>query len=388
MGQAIKLLQVRPVLNCILHDFYLGHEAAPRQNGAPWPGTGPAQTFRMQTGHFIAAAAPTVAETDGSAITDQSGKIDFDSDLIFERVDNIIDGTVRLLPNFVLAVIIFFAVLLVGRLIRRLIRKAFSTSEQRNIGIVLARIANWISIFAAIMLATMIIVPDVGVSDLLAGLGVGGVAIGFAFKDILQNLLAGILILLRQPFRIGDQIRFGEYEGTVEHIETRATIIKTYDGRQIVIPNGEIFTNPFEVDTAYPLRRSEYSVGVGYGDDMDKAAEKMREAILSVDGVEKDPEPQVLAMELGDSTVNLEARWWTQSRKADKNAVHDRVIRAIKKAMDDNFIDMPFPTQIVLLHDQTEETDGDRMKQREGWPAGPNSPKPARISSVSTPADS
>jgi small-conductance mechanosensitive channel len=210
---------------------------------------------------------------------------------------------------------------------------------------------------------------------LLSVLGIGGVAIGFAFRDILQNFLAGLLILMRQPFEIGDQIVFGDYEGTVERIETRATIIKTYDGRKVVIPNGEIYTNSVMVNTAYDARRSQYDIGIGYGDDIREATRVMMEAMGRVEGVLPDPAPDVLTVELAGSSVNLRARWWTKPERAAVVQVGREVITAIKEHLDAAGIDMPYPTQVVLFHDQTEDTDGDRTAQREGWPAGKNPPK-------------
>lgn len=127
------------------------------------------------------------------------------------------------------------------------------------------------------LLAATIIIPSLKPGDLIAGLGVSSVAIGFAaewsgyFKDILQNWLAGLLILLRQPFEIHDQIEVDGHEGTVERIETRATIIKTYDGQRIVIPNSQIYTNAVLVKTAHEKRRSQYDVGMGYGDGIGDA---------------------------------------------------------------------------------------------------------------------
>jgi uncharacterized membrane protein len=108
------------------------------------------------------------------------------------------------------------------------------------------------------------------------------VAIGFAFRDILQNFLAGILLLLTEPFRIDDQIIVKEFEGTVEDIQTRATMIRTYDGRRIVIPNAELFTESVIVNTAFEKRRLEYDVGIGYGDDIERAKALILEAIAGV----------------------------------------------------------------------------------------------------------
>ena len=129
-----------------------------------------------------------------------------------------------------------------------------------------------------------IVVPSIGGAELMQLLGVGGVAIGFAFRDILQNFVAGILILLNQPFRIGDQIVFKEFEGTMENIETRATIVKTYDGVRVIIPNGELFTNAMRVNTAYGARRNQYDLGIGYGDDLEAARDAFLEAVRRVPG--------------------------------------------------------------------------------------------------------
>ncbi|HEY9599466.1 MAG TPA: mechanosensitive ion channel family protein, partial [Cyanophyceae cyanobacterium] len=211
--------------------------------------------------------------------------------------------------------------------------------------------------------------------------GISGVAIGFAFRDILQNFLAGILILLTEPFQINDQIVFKTIEGTVEAIQTRATTIRTYDGRRVVIPNSELFTNSVTVNTAFESRRLEYDVGIGYGDNIDRAKELILEAMASVDSVLKEPPPEALVMELAPSTVNIRARWWiSPPRRADALDARDKVLTAIKKKLTANGIDLPFPTQQILFHDQTEETDGDRSCQREGWPSGQgNVPKPRSI---------
>jgi small conductance mechanosensitive channel len=201
-------------------------------------------------------------------------------------------------------------------------------------------------------------------------LGISSVAIGFAFRDVLQNFLAGILLLLNEPFRVGDQIKMGDIEGTVEEIETRATMIRTYDNRRMVVPNAELFTNAVTVNTAYDKRRIEYDVGIGYGDDIENAKRLIREALGTVDDVMTDPAPDVLVHELADSTVNIRVRWWiVPPRRADALDSRDKVLTAIKNKLAENGVDLPFPTQQILFHDQTEETDGDRSRQREGWPA-------------------
>jgi small-conductance mechanosensitive channel len=148
--------------------------------------------------------------------------------------------------------------------------------------LVLGRLSQGIIILVGLFVALSIVIPSFKAGDLVQLLGISGVAIGFAFRDILQNFLAGILILLTEPFEINDQIVFKNFEGTVENIQTRATTIRTYDGRRIVIPNSELFTNAVTVNTAFENRRLEYDVGIGYGDNIDQAKELMLEAVYSV----------------------------------------------------------------------------------------------------------
>ncbi|NJR25041.1 MAG: mechanosensitive ion channel family protein [Richelia sp. CSU_2_1] len=303
---------------------------------------------------------------------------------VWNKIQSMIDGFLVLLPNIVLALIVFAIFFFVGRAIKRVVRRLTRNHRQaRNLGLVLGRLAQGITVLIGLFVALSIVIPTFRAGDLVQLLGISGVAIGFAFRDILQNFLAGILILLTEPFQIDDQIVFKNFEGTVENIETRATTIRTYDGRRIVIPNAELFTNSVTVNTAFENRRMEYDVGIGYGDDLDRAKQLMLEALLSVDEVLKNPAPDVLVVELAESSVNIRVRWWiTPPRRIDSLRARDRVISAIKqKLYVENGIDFPYPTRQILFHDQTEETDGDRTRQREGWPAGKGEvPQPRSIS--------
>lgn len=302
----------------------------------------------------------------------------------WDKIQGMIDGFIVMLPNVVLALIVFAIFFFAARWLKLVVKRLTRKHRQaRNLGMVLGRLAQGIVILVGLFVALSIVIPTFKAGDLVQLLGISGVAIGFAFRDILQNFLAGILILLSEPFRIDDQIVFKDFEGTVENIETRATTIRTYDGRRIVIPNSELFTNSVTVNTAYESRRLEYDIGIGYGDDIEEAKRLMLEAIHSVDGVLQDPAPDVLVMELAESSVNIRARWWIKPpRRADALDARDKVITAIKqKLYVENGIDLPYPTRQILFHDQTEETDGDRSRQREGWPAGNKEvPKPRSIS--------
>ncbi|AFY48495.1 small-conductance mechanosensitive channel [Nostoc sp. PCC 7524] len=303
---------------------------------------------------------------------------------LLNQMQKMVNNFIVLLPNIFLALIVFVLFIFVGRQIKRIVKHLTRHRRYaRNLGMVLGRLAQGATVLVGLFVSLSIVIPTLRAGDLVQLLGISGVAIGFAFRDILQNFLAGILILLTEPFQIDDQIVFKGFEGTVENIETRATTIRTYDGRRIVIPNSELFTNSVTVNTAFEHRRLEYDVGVGYGDDLEQTKQLMLEAIHSVDVVLKEPAPDVLVMELAESTVNIRARWWVKPPfRLDALESRDKVISAIKeKLYVEHGIDLPYPTRQILFHDQTEETDGDRSRQREGWPAGKKEvPKPRSIS--------
>ena len=295
-----------------------------------------------------------------------------------QRVHNWINGFIRLIPNIVVALVVIAVFYGLGYLARKLVMRRTTRSQRDNLGDVLGGLVRWVIIVLGFLLGATIVIPSLNPGDLIAGLGVSSVAIGFAFKDILQNWLAGLLILLRQPFETHDQIEVNGYEGTVERIETRATIIKTYDGQRVVIPNSDIYTNALLVKTAHEKRRSQYDVGIGYGDGIEEACEVIRKAVAGVADVEKEPGVEVLPWDLAASWVTIRIRWWTHSRRADVVRVHSAVILAVKNALDEAHIDMPYNTEVHLFHDQTEATEGNRAEQREGWPVRDGKPTQPR----------
>ncbi|MEO0770062.1 MAG: mechanosensitive ion channel family protein [Cyanobacteria bacterium J06649_4] len=297
-----------------------------------------------------------------------------------EKITGMIQGAIALLPNIVIGAVVFFLFWFLGKIIRGFVRRQTRNRDTRNVGLVFGRLIQGGLVILGFLIAATIIFPSFNPADALAALGIGGVAIGFAFKDILQNFLAGILILLTEPFQLDDQIIFGDYEGTVEHIETRATTIRTYDGRRVVIPNAELFTNAVMVNTAYDRRRLQYDIGIGYGDDIAKAKEIILNTLNSRDEVLKNPGPEALVVELAGSTINIRARWWIEPpRRADAVASIDWVLENVCNDLVAAGIDLPFPTQQILFHDQTEETDGNRATQREGWPVAPNGDTPRSL---------
>ncbi len=284
------------------------------------------------------------------------------------------------LPNIAIAIAVVAAFVMLGWVIRWAVRKLNATRDRPiALALALGRLASGFCLILGLLVAAVIVFPNFTPTKVLELLGFGSVAIGFAFRDVLQNYLAGILLLFTQPFRIGDAIIVGSFEGVVQDIQTRATFIRTYDGRRVVIPNGELFTSSVTVNTAYQTRRVEYDLGIGYGDDIGEAKRILMGVMRDDPTVNDSPPPQVLVVELGGEAVMLRARWWIDPPQVrDLLESRDAVLQEAKQQLTEAGIDLPFPTQQILFHDQTEEYDGDRNRQREGWPRRTDDPDDTR----------
>ena len=294
----------------------------------------------------------------------------FDVTPAVNTIQDMIKGLIALLPNLLLALLVSVLFFLLGRGVRTMVRRLTGRyPNHQNVGLLLGRLAQGTIVFIGLLLALAITVPSFKPAQVIQLLGISGVAIGFAFKDIFQNFLAGILLLVTEPFRLGDQIVAGGFEGTVEDIQTRATTIKTYDGRRVVIPNAELFTGSVVVNTAFDCRRTEYEVGIAYGDDIPQAKAIILRVLHQIPGVLDTPAPDVLTVALADSSVQLRVRWWSLPSRGEVLSVQDVVITEIKAALNQGGIHIPFPMRHVLFYDQT--------GQSSGFPPPPLSAPPA-----------
>jgi small conductance mechanosensitive channel len=307
--------------------------------------------------------------------------MNFDVSPAWAKIQGIVNGAASMLPNVVLALVLFTISCLLARWSKSLIVGFYRRrGRHQNLGVLLGRVVQAGLILINLMIAFSIILPSFSARDLIQVLGISGVAIGFAFRDILQNFLAGLLILLTEPFRVGEEIQVGNYNGVVQDIQARATLLKTWDGFLVVIPNACIYTEKLTILNAYDARRTVVEFVVGFRDDLDEARRLIVEAAGGADGVLKEPAPSAVCTGIAANGVTVRVRWWTDSKRGDDVAVTDRVIPAIKKRLLENGIEIAYPTQQVLFHDQTEEVDGDRRRQRAGWPAGKGDvPRPRRL---------
>ncbi|MEM7590884.1 MAG: mechanosensitive ion channel domain-containing protein [Cyanobacteria bacterium P01_A01_bin.83] len=190
---------------------------------------------------------------------------------------------------------------------------------------------------------------------LLGALGLTSVAIGFSLKDVLSNYISGVILLAARPFRINDQVVIAEYEGTITQIQLRATTMKTYDGRVVYIPNQEVFQASVINNTASAQRRSSVIVGIDYGEDISQTIAVISQVLENIAEVETTPTPDVLVKELAASTVNLEIRFWVDSRRAGFLATTSQVAQAIKEALEKAGIEMPTDIYTLILRQLPEQ---------------------------------
>jgi small-conductance mechanosensitive channel len=253
-------------------------------------------------------------------------------------------GFVETLPAFGIALFVILVTWIVARFAVRISDMLVGRTEMRaslkTLVDTLVRLSIWLT---GLFVAAVVVIPNLTAASMLAGLGIGAVAIGFAFQDIFENFLAGVLIMVREKMRIGDVIQCQGITGKVEHINMRETHVRKLSGELTVVPNSILFKNPVEILTDEETRRHQVVVGVSYDTNLDHAADVIRRAAESVDVVLASKGVDIFAQEFNASSVDFLVRWWTGSTPRARWESRDKVIRAIKAALDEAHIEIPFP---------------------------------------------
>lgn len=256
-----------------------------------------------------------------------------------------VEGTINELSqltvgDWLIAGAIVLGGILVGWILRSVTSKALSSQGQ-----LISRLVGRLVFGVVFAIGVVYALNQVGVSigPLLGLLGLLGLALALAFQEVLANFIAGIMLSIQRPFRVGDEVRSAGYEGVVEDVSLRTTTLRTFDGVQVHIPNNEVWKNAIENSTETGLRRTTLAVGVGYSDDLDFTQDLILRTLTSIDGVAEEPAPQALVHEFGDSSVNYAVRYWHESPIAQEWKVRDEVARRLKRALDDAGVEIPFP---------------------------------------------
>ena len=268
--------------------------------------------------------------------------------VVVEQIGDLWTSVLESLPIIAIGLVVLCVALLIANVVARTFRRGINRSGIGSaVAGLLFRIVRSLLVIAAILFALSVMGVEVGA--VLGTLAVLGFAIGLAVQGILENFVAGVILLIRQPFKLGDQIVSGEYEGTVKEIDFRVTRLLGYDGTLSMIPNADVYGSPIVNLTAQGKRRSTVGIGVDYRDDQDEARRVLNEALRSVDGVLDDPAPEALLTELGDSSVNFELRYWTAPDIRSVRHVQDRVLSAAKRAIDDAGMSIPWPIRTLVV---------------------------------------
>nr|WP_218647816.1 mechanosensitive ion channel family protein [Acinetobacter sp. SwsAc4] len=279
----------------------------------------------------------------------------------YTTIDKIIDSFWQRVPYICIAIAVFVIFWLLTKLFKFFIHKTLENRSytRQNLVLVLNRVGSTFILFFGFLIGLVIAIPGFTPSQLIGALGIGSVAIGFAFKDIFQNLLSGILILLSEPFRIGDDIVVNGFEGNVEDIQIRATFLRSPDGRRIVIPNATVYTSAVTVNNAYQRRRCEFVVGIGYEDDMQKAKKIIMDILDRNLNVLSQPSFSVNVTALADFSINLTVRWWVNTTETTTSASISEIQELVVTAFDEKGISIPYPVQEVKVYrgDQSDHTE-------------------------------
>ena len=280
------------------------------------------------------------------------------SDTIIEALLELFKQAVKVLPGLLSALVILFLTKYAVKLVLKIADEAGTrTIKSRSLQLLLLKVSR-ISVWTiGILLACVLAFPSFELADIIATLGVGSVAIGFAFQDIFKNFLAGIILLVEEPFRIGDEIVIGDYEGKVENISIRTTKIRTYSGERVLLPNSNVFTDAVKVATAYPSRRTDLAVGVDYNTPLSEAMTILEKTIASISGVLEDPRPEIDVVNFNDSSIDFIVRYWTAPQKKQLRNVQTRAMIEIKQALDKAEIGIPYPIRTVYYFDQEKYND-------------------------------
>lgn len=256
---------------------------------------------------------------------------------------------IQMLPNLVLAAVIVVIGWLIARIVRKGVQRLLSNvtdsgTLQRLIGTIVYLTINFIALFAALSILHL----DKTVTSILAGAGILGLALGFAFQDIAANFISGFILAMQRPIRVGELVLTGGHRGVIKRIDLRTTEMIDLQGVQVIIPNKEIFQSVLMNYSRYPSRRVDLKVGVSYGEDLERVKRITIDAVKGVSGVFVDQGIDLFYQSFGDSSIDFEVRFWISSESNKHfHAMRSAAIMAVKAAFNKEGITIPFPIRTL-----------------------------------------
>lgn len=263
---------------------------------------------------------------------------------LFDQLQAMWVGFVQTLPQLVLSLIVLVLTWVLAAAFSGAVKKmALRAHMRRTLADLFQTLTGIVIWILGILIASMILFPSVTPAQAIGALGIGGIAVGLAFRDTFENFLAGIMILAREPMEKGDVIEVEDVRGEVEEVTIRDTYIRKRSNELVIVPNSMLFKNPVEIDTDRDIRRYDIVVGVAYGEDATAALEVIRSAAEGVEGIVQDKGVDVFAREFAASSIDYTVRWWADSDPRSLHETRSAMVLAIKAALDEAGIEIPFP---------------------------------------------
>lgn len=280
----------------------------------------------------------------------------------WDRLRELAIGIVARLPLYLVALLIVIFAFLIGGLAGRWGGPSFLRLRNPFLRSVVGRLLQAGVVVVGLLVALDLIEATALVGAVAGTAGLAGLALGFAFKDIVENYLAGLLMAVRQTFSKDDHIVVGEHEGLVVRLTPREAILMTLDGNHVRIPNAVVFRSALLNYSRNPRRRFQFDAGVGPVDDLALARSEGMEVLREMNGVMDEPPPEALVVELGDSWVTVRFSGWVDQRQADFLRVRSEAIRLVKARLEDAGISLPAPEYLVRLVEGAHSEADPRLK--------------------------
>lgn len=270
-------------------------------------------------------------------------------EIVYGKVESWLESLTSMLPNLVVSVLVLVAFFFLAKIVKGIARKAFNRFSGRTaLNSLFTTIIHFMVVAMGLVIALNILQLEKTVSSLLAGAGIIGLALGFAFQDIAANFMSGILMAVRKPIVVGDIIETNGYMGTVELINLRVTVVKTFQGLHVIIPNKEVFQNPLTNYTKTNERRIDLECGVSYGDDLESVRQIAEDTIKGLPFLLDGKEVHLYFTSFGDSSINFKLMFWiSYPDQPGFMSAQSEAIVALKKAFDENNITIPFPIRTL-----------------------------------------
>ena len=267
------------------------------------------------------------------------------------------------LPKLVMALVFFIVGIYLANMLTRLVRKGLERrAVNKEATQVIMQITRW-SLYILVAVTALQQV-DFNLTAFITGLGIIGFTLGFALKDISENFIAGLMLLLQRPFELGDVIEIDDFRGRVTDVSLRATEIETLDGQNVILPNGLVYTSPIVNYSRRDLSRIGVDVGVAYGSDLDFVRQTALQAVAAAPDVLKEPAPYVVFRGFDDSSITFTLFYWIDGSQTPQFRASDLGIPVIKKAFEAAGIEIPFPIrtiQMVQSNSRLQAADGGKQ---------------------------